>query len=341
MSRRFTGGTLSSGILYINGGYLSSATVPVTGFPFTMACWASAADATNFNPIMAFSDELIANDAIILSIDGELVQLRYIQGGMAGVLSTAAVDGTGYYIALVCTSATDKKLYVNGTLVGTVTTNLTFPATFDRYYVGAEYRSTRFTAHDATVALPVVWNVALTEAEVKRLAAGVYPESVRGSSIVAFHGLFRACSPEPDISGGTNDLTVAGTGTSATGASGPTIDYSSPIIYPIGGDFGGFGMPANGPAFARANGTVSSSALALTDAPFSFTADQIARANRAVITANSTAMVIQYTGDNPTTTSGIVIPANMSYPVEGSYNVGKVKIIAQGGAGTVTVTLHA
>jgi len=230
MSRRFTGGTLSFGILYVNGGYLSSATVPVTGFPFTMAVHASAADATNFNPIMAFSDELSANDAIILSIDSELVQLRYIQGGMAGVLSTAAVDGTGYYIALVCTSATDKQLYVNGMLVGTVTTNLTFPATFDRYYVGAEYRSTRFTSHDATIALPAVWNVALTEAEVKRLAKGDYPESVRGSSNVSFHGLFRACSPEPDISGGTNDLTVAGTGTSATGASGPTINYN-PITY--------------------------------------------------------------------------------------------------------------
>lgn len=215
---------MSSGVLYINGGYLSSGTVPVSAFPFTMSCWAFAADVTKFNPIMAFSDDGNANDFCILSIDSSLVQLRFGQGGPVAALSTAATNSTAYYIALVCTSSTDKKLYVNGSLIGTATTSTTFPSAFDKYYIGAEYRAARYTAHDATVALPTVWNVGLTAAEILRLASGVFPLQVRNSAIVAAHGLYRAASPEPGLVG-TNDLTVAGTGSAATGASDPTIIY--------------------------------------------------------------------------------------------------------------------
>lgn len=337
MARQFTGGTLSSGVLYINGGYLSSPTVPVSGFPFSMACCALAADTSKFNPLMALSDEGSASDAVILSIDSGLVQLRYTRSSSTGSLSASASNGVAYYIVLVCASATDKKLYVNGTLTGTVATSLTFPSTFDRFYIGAEYRAARYTAHDATIAEPTVWTAALTQAEIARMAAGVSPLSIRSASLAWSAHLKRAATPEVDLIG-TNDLTVTGTAATATH---PTISYESPTYYAIGGDFGGLGMAANGPAFVRANGTVSSTALALTDAPFSFTAAQLGNANRAVVTANSNPVVIMYTGDAPTATSGIYVPANMSYPVDGQHNVGKIKIIRAGSDSTVTVTLHA
>jgi len=226
VARRFTGSTNLSSILWVDGGYLSSTTVPVSAYPFTVSGWAKVADVSQFNPIVAFSDEGNAGDSTIVVVYEECLRLLHGQNNSYASLETEVTNGEEFYWAIVCESATSQKLYKNGVLVDSSSVNVPFPAAYDRYYIGAEYRAIKLTAHDATIALPTVHNVALTDGEIQRLATGVFPLSVRPASVAVCHGLYRAASPEVDLIG-TNDMTVntPGTGTAAT-ASGPTIDYN-------------------------------------------------------------------------------------------------------------------
>lgn len=325
MARQFTGGS-----------YASTSTVPVSGYPFTMLAWASPTDATNFTPIMSLNAVGDSDNALIVGFLSDVAYiLAFGGGGASGPSCGPSTDGAMQLVGGVFASSTSRTVY-HGSMGTEDTTPVAFPTGLDTFYLGADNRATLLTA-EAAIAEAFVWDVALTQAEIARIAAGASPLSMRPESIVWGAHLKRAASPEIDLIG-TNDLTVSGTAATATH---PTIVYGSATYYQIGGDFGGLGMAANGPAFARANGTVSSTALALTDSPFSFSTTQVANANRAVVTANSNPVVIMYTGDAPTATSGIHVPAYMSYPVDGNHNVGKLKIIRAGSDSTVTVTLHA
>jgi hypothetical protein len=100
-------------------------------------------------------------------------------------------------------------------------------------------------------------------------------------------------------------------------------------------------MAVSGPAFAVGNGTVRSTALALTDAPFSFTAAQLANANTVIVTANANAVVMLSDGTAPTATKGIHIAASSNYQVDGKNNIANMQLIRSASDATVTVVLYA
>lgn len=95
-------------------------------------------------------------------------------------------------------------------------------------------------------------------------------------------------------------------------------------------------------AFADGGGTVSSTALALTAAPFSFTAAQVDAANRARITNTSASVVLayRYTG-SAATAANHQIPTLQTVVIEGNANLRNLSIIRVGGSdGAAWVTLE-
>lgn len=95
-------------------------------------------------------------------------------------------------------------------------------------------------------------------------------------------------------------------------------------------------------AFADGGGTVSSTALALTAAPFSFTAAQMDRANRAYISNTSASVVLAYrrTG-SAATAAHHQIPALGTVEIVGNANIRNLSIIRVGGSdGAAWVTLE-
>jgi len=76
------------------------------------------------------------------------------------------------------------------------------------FAIGAFYNGTAGRFFFGRVAESTVRNVALTDREVAALAAGVLTRRVRPASIIGYWPLAGLTSPEPDLSGNANNLTL-------------------------------------------------------------------------------------------------------------------------------------
>lgn len=94
-------------------------------------------------------------------------------------------------------------------------------------------------------------------------------------------------------------------------------------------------------AYAIGSATISNSAKAISHADFGFTADQLAAADRAVVTAHTQPVVATWEGTDPTNTLGHVLGTTHPPLVIKGRNIAKLKFIRQGGSdGAVTITLE-
>jgi len=107
---------------------------------------------------------------------------------------------------MVGASATDRAVYIDGGSKGTNATSNT-PSGLASTRLGKDHDNNN--ALDGRIGEGAIWNVALTDAEVARLAKGIHPFKVRPANIVAYWPLWGRNSPEPDCVGGFN-LTVTG-----------------------------------------------------------------------------------------------------------------------------------
>jgi hypothetical protein len=92
--------------------------------------------------------------------------------------------------------------------------------------------------------------------------------------------------------------------------------------------------------FAMASGSVST-AVNITDAPFSFTEAQLSTTLRAVITSIDQAIMITHDGaTTPTAEIGHYIGAGQNLDILGATNIGNLKFVAVTGTAKVTVSLQ-
>lgn len=93
-------------------------------------------------------------------------------------------------------------------------------------------------------------------------------------------------------------------------------------------------------AYASAGGTVSSTALALTAAPFSFSQPNLDAADQMRVTCTGQAVAFRYDGSVAVAASHI-IPVNGEVIIRGNQNIQQFQIIRAGGSdGTVYITLE-
>lgn len=96
----------------------------------------------------------------------------------------------------------------------------------------------------------------------------------------------------------------------------------------------------NTKAFRCKSATVSSTAKAVSDGTFSWTAGDLDKARVATVTAHTANVVYTYDGSTPTATNGHVLPANSTIQVQGNTNIQALQFIRQSSDATVSVTLE-
>jgi hypothetical protein len=83
-------------------------------------------------------------------------------------------------------------------------------STLNRTTIGRRTNSALSGYYSGRVAEAAIWSVALADAEIAALAAGVLPYRVRPGSLLAYWPLWGQHSPEIDLAKGTFPLPVTG-----------------------------------------------------------------------------------------------------------------------------------
>lgn len=227
MSRRFDGSTQ----------YGTTASVPVTAVPLTLACWVYPEVSANF-----FS--IAINNATTL---GDSFELNYNAGASH---SNAAVRQSGSYSEAEATAAANfnawnhvcgvfptnslRRSYINGGNVGSDSTTLTPTAASLTNVDFAVLRAggSNFSMLQGRIADAAIWNVDLAASEVAALAAGARPFEIRPLNLVGFWPMDGLVSPEPDLSGGKRIITLVASPTLQTGPPTTLFTPKSMVFFP-------------------------------------------------------------------------------------------------------------
>lgn len=206
--------------------YIEVDSAVVTAYPFSMVCWFNSEnDAANqfMVTIVDKSQQDVYHDLRCNGAASNQVQAtsREVAEGVA-TTSTGYTVGTWHHAAGVFTNATLRAAFIDGGSKGTNATNIT-PTGLDRTSIGRLGRASPSAYMDGLLAEIGIWNVALTDEEVARLAAGYSPLLVRPGNLVLYMPLVREIH---DIVGG---IGMVNTGTVV--APHPPISYpTAPLI---------------------------------------------------------------------------------------------------------------
>lgn len=237
---------------------LEATSVPVAGLGtdgVTLAAWVNR-DASNTNSEPAISlGKTGANNRVVLFTGGTAGLAARAQSVNTANTSRTASTSVGYsagawtHCAAVFASTTSRSAYVNGGNKNSETSTSDPGSNWDRTSIGRRTDGTVYI--DGKIALPAIWNVALSDDEIAALGAGYHPLLIRPQNLVFFAPLWRtsASDNEVDIVGG---LTLAQT-------SSP-VPFEDPprIIYPRRRSVIPFAAATTGfrPAWARQNSRV-------------------------------------------------------------------------------------
>lgn len=205
--------------------YLSVSAAVVTDVPLTMACWFRANDVTADRTLMVLGDTTDGDPRFELLIMGAVAG-DPVQASTANILgetnnantTTGYSANTWHHACGVWASATDRRAFIDGGSKGTNTTS-TAVTGLDTLRIGTRLAANaRFM--DGLIAEAAIWNVALSDGEVKALGSGCPVLSVRPGSIVAYYPLYGIASPEVDYTVNRKHLTVT---------NGPTQGRHAPV----------------------------------------------------------------------------------------------------------------
>lgn len=194
--------------------YLTATTLPAT-LPATFSArFKKTAGGAGGRGLITLAKSATFTDYFGLSVNfgGARIAGVWSVGGVDDTVSTlgGVTDSIWQHACAVFTSASDRKVYVNGGGMVQKTTDIGLPAGMDLFRVG-EFASGFFDGDIAEVAM---WSAALDADEVAALAAGVSPLLVRPDALVDYWVLDGVNSPEPGYCG-LSDLTLVNAPTAA------------------------------------------------------------------------------------------------------------------------------
>jgi len=221
--------------------YLEGAFVPVTPYPVWTCAWANTDDGGAEGAIV-----VVSNDASAVFFRYGLVQVGgsflYIVNGVdasAEIEAGTATVGTWHHVLGLSRDATDHELYVDGTSVGTSNTDPGALTGLDSTTIGAENTDAGFnTLFNGQIGEVGIGNVSLVVNEIVGLANRTHLSRARG--IQAYYPIYGFNSPEPDLTGAKNNLTVT---------SAPPLANHPPVI-PYSARFWGHGPLVEAPVGA-------------------------------------------------------------------------------------------
>ena len=189
-----------------NHDIVSRTGVPVSAYPFTMATWVYPTSfATDTWPMIGvrvtsgdgyYAIGILNGSACRAQIDFQNFISATIAQTSTGLIS---LNAWAHLCAVFKSGANGARIYINATQRASVTNNETFP-TPDTFTAGGDVpNNTRYFA--GILAEQGVWNVELTDLEIKSLASGMPPSRVRRTALVLYWPFHGIGSPEPDLSG--------------------------------------------------------------------------------------------------------------------------------------------
>lgn len=188
--------------------WFSTASVPITAAPFSMACWFITNQSLD-RVLMSLGNSADDSHHEIFANQGgpNLIACNSKVAGSAAISTSGTYsDGVWTHAGGVWASTTSRTAYFNG-VAGTTNTTSKSP-TIDRFRIGARASSTDGnTGCQAGVAECAIWNVALTTAEMEALAEGYSPLFIRPESLINYWPLVR------DLTDSVGGLTLSQTGT--------------------------------------------------------------------------------------------------------------------------------
>lgn len=192
--------------------YLESGQPPVTGPPFTLACWFNSDSIALSQALMAIGQAASPAERYVLlaagAAAGDPLQVQLQSGGTAST-TTGYQANTWHHACGVFASSTDRRVYLDGGSKGsnTAAASASPPNTVT---LGTRYAvAGRGQYLSGLIARAAIWSVALTDDEVALLATGVDPRTVRPDALLRYWPLRYPGAVEYDEVG-TGDLTVSG-----------------------------------------------------------------------------------------------------------------------------------
>lgn len=195
--------------------YLNRAAAVRSSLPLSMACWFTQEDATefaNFPMLMLIGTSGVNNHRWTLGFSntGALVAASTTTTTVQATASATVGDTNFHHACGVWASNTDRAVYFDGANKGTNTTS-NAPTTAGMNQTTLGIRPTLDgSSHEGKIAHAAFWSVALTDAEVALLAAGISPLQIQRANLICYLRRMGTASPEVDeIAGATFTVTGA------------------------------------------------------------------------------------------------------------------------------------
>lgn len=174
--------------------YLLYSGVPVSAYPFSLACWVYADDVSTSPFFFQFGDSASATTRAGLNFDsaGKLgAQVSSPSGTRSWYTTAGASTGVWVHCAGTFTNSSTCLSYLDGVSTGAYlgTASPAFP-TLNRTSIAVMPRASLSNYLNGRVAEAAIWNTTLSQDEVSMLAAGYSPLLVSPQSLVAYWPLF-------------------------------------------------------------------------------------------------------------------------------------------------------
>ena len=182
--------------------YIESTSTPVTGVPFTMACWVKSS-VTNQSKTIMYLGNSATTSRFELNIASNIFSLAAGAGGPTTSANSSISVGNEiwYHVAGVCISPTSRFIFVNGATKVQNTTSRT-PLGINNITLGAQIlSSTRGAFFGGTIAEAAIWNEALTDDQILSLQKGFSPYFIQPTNLKFYNRCIRTSQ---DLYGGLN-----------------------------------------------------------------------------------------------------------------------------------------
>lgn len=175
-----------------NDEYLESSTSPVSGPPFTVGLWIYPTQDTANQNLFTIADVASGSDYYALAYrgndpPGDPVRLSRRAGGstVSNDTTSGLSSNTWGHVCFVVADVDDVALFLDGGSKGTSATSVDPSTSHIRFADGTGYGLGGGAGEfDGRIALPAIWNCALTDFEVWLLSQGVPPWKIRPESLV-------------------------------------------------------------------------------------------------------------------------------------------------------------
>ena len=157
--------------------YLQAATVGITNYPFTIACWAKVLDKDDARNLVFFGNDAAPfpkSQRIVMNATAGVGKARARSTSTSTGFAECSVEytiGQWHHICGRFASSTSRAVNMDGDPVtqGNNSDNIAFPSPIDRLYIG--YSLNNAHPFNGEIAEVAIWNVALSDAQVSQLGA--------------------------------------------------------------------------------------------------------------------------------------------------------------------------